>query len=40
MFDYAIRKFMVPIVMLLSGGYQMANARVIGDSIENLVSEF
>jgi hypothetical protein len=40
MFDYAIRKFKVPIVMLLSGGYQMANAPVIADSIENLVSEF
>ena len=30
----------VPIVMVLSGGYQMNNARVIADSITNLVHKF
>jgi histone deacetylase 11 len=40
MFEYAYRKYKVPIVMVLSGGYQMANAPVIADSIENLVNSF
>ena len=30
----------VPIVMLLSGGYQMSNAPVIADSVTNLIKKF
>lgn len=30
----------VPIVMLLSGGYQTTNAPNIADSIENIVTKF
>ncbi len=30
----------VPIVMLLSGGYQQINAKVIASSIQNLIEEF
>jgi hypothetical protein len=30
----------VPIVMILSGGYQMTNAPNIAESIANLVSKF
>ena len=30
----------VPIVMLLSGGYQTTNAPNIADSIENMVTKF
>ena len=40
MFDFAYSKYKVPIVMVLSGGYQMKNAPVIADSIENLVNKF
>ncbi len=40
MFDFALRKYKVPIVMVLSGGYQMTNAPVIADSIENLIEKF
>ena len=37
MFKYALEDYSVPIVMLLSGGYQFSNAPAIADSIENLV---
>ena len=30
----------IPIVMLLSGGYQLINARIIADSIKNLIKKF
>ncbi len=30
----------IPLVMLLSGGYQKSNAKVIADSIENLNKKF
>ncbi len=30
----------VPVVMLLSGGYQKTNAEIIADSIENMVNKF
>ena len=30
----------IPIVMILSGGYQMTNAPVIADSIRNLINRF
>ena len=40
MFEYALNQFKVPIVMLLSGGYQKTNAPVIANSIENLVQKF
>lgn len=30
----------VPVVMLLSGGYQKVNAEIIADSLENLVKQF
>jgi len=30
----------VPVVMVLSGGYQLTNAPVIADSIKNLVEKF
>ena len=40
MFHYAYEVYKVPIVMLLSGGYQITNAPVIADSIENLISKF
>lgn len=40
MFEYALRKYKIPIVMVLSGGYQMENAPVIADSIENIVNKF
>lgn len=30
----------VPVVMLLSGGYQQSNAEVIADSLANLVSKW
>ena len=33
-------KAKVPIVMVLSGGYQLSNAPVIADSIRNLISKF
>lgn len=39
MFDFALRRN-TPIVMLMSGGYQLANAPVISDSIENLMKKF
>jgi len=38
-FQSAIRRN-VPIVMLLSGGYQPINAKVIADSIQNLIQSF
>lgn len=40
MFQLAKQVYKVPIVMLLSGGYQRTNAPVIADSIENLISKF
>ena len=30
----------IPVVMILSGGYQMSNAKVIADSVQNLISRF
>ena len=39
-FMYAYERYKVPILMVLSGGYQMSNAPVIADSIENLVKVF
>lgn len=30
----------VPVVMILSGGYQLSNAPVIADSIRNLIQKF
>ena len=30
----------VPVVMLMSGGYQQVNAEVIADSLENLIRKF
>ena len=30
----------IPVVMVLSGGYQKSNAKNIADSIENLVKKF
>ena len=35
---YEINK--VPVLMVLSGGYQMSNAPVIADSIRNLCNKF
>lgn len=40
MFEYAYETYKIPIVMVLSGGYQMSNAPVIADSIENLIHRF
>lgn len=40
MFRYAMEVYNVPIVMVLSGGYQKSNAPVIADSIENLTEKF
>ena len=39
MFEFALNN-KVPIVMLMSGGYQLGNAPNIADSIENLVQKF
>lgn len=39
MFEFALRH-KVPILMVLSGGYQKKNAPCIADSIENLVKRF
>jgi len=30
----------IPVVMLLSGGYQSTNADIIADSISNLMNKF
>lgn len=38
-FETAVLKYKVPIVMLLSGGFCHANAPCIVDSITNLVSK-
>ena len=40
MFEIAYEIYKVPIAMVLSGGYQLTNAPVIADSIENLVHRF
>jgi histone deacetylase 11 len=40
MFEIAYETYKVPIAMVLSGGYQLSNAPVIADSIENLVHKF
>jgi histone deacetylase 11 len=40
MFKYAFETYKIPIVMLMSGGYQFSNAPVIADSIENLIKRF
>ena len=39
-FRYAYEIHKVPIVMLLSGGYQQSNAPVIAESIQNLCEKF
>ena len=39
-FELAYEKYKVPIVMLLSGGYQKTNAPCIAMSIKNLVDRF
>ena len=39
-FSHAYEKNKVPILMVLSGGYQMSNAPVIADSIRNLSEKF
>jgi len=39
-FQYAYEVYKVPIVMLLSGGYQMSNAPVIARSVTNLCEKF
>lgn len=30
----------IPVVMLMSGGYQMSNAEIIAESIQNLIAKF
>jgi len=30
----------IPISMVLSGGYQMSNAKIIANSIENLINHY
>jgi histone deacetylase 11 len=39
-FDFCMKKYNVPIVMVLSGGYAPNNYKVIGKSIENLIKKF
>ena len=39
-FQIAMKEHKVPIVMLLSGGYQQTNAPCIAMSIKNLVDKF
>ena len=39
MFSHALTNH-IPIVMLLSGGYQKNNAKIIADSIANLNQKF
>ena len=39
-FRYCYETHKVPIVMVLSGGYQMSNAPVIAQSIRNLATKF
>ena len=39
-FRYAYEIHKVPMVMLLSGGYQQSNAPVIAESIQNLCEKF
>lgn len=39
-FEFALEKYKIPIAMVLSGGYQLANAPVIADSIQNLMNKF
>ena len=39
-FRHAYETYKVPILMVLSGGYQMSNAPVIADSIRNLCEKF
>ena len=39
-FEWAIEKLKVPIVMLMSGGYQQSNAEVIQESITNIIERF
>ena len=38
-FHYALN-YKIPILMVLSGGYQKRNAPVIADSIQNLFNKF
>lgn len=39
-FEYALDTFNVPIVMVLSGGFQMKNAPNIAESIARIVKRF
>ena len=39
-FRYCYEVYKVPVVMLLSGGYQMSNAPVIARSVQNLCEKF
>jgi len=39
-FELCLETFNVPVVMLLSGGYQKSNAPNIAESIENIVAKF
>ena len=39
-FEYALTKMKVPIVMLMSGGYQQSNAPIIAESIRNLIDKY
>lgn len=38
-FEHCLRQ-KIPVVMLMSGGYQQSNAQIIADSIENLLTKF
>ena len=39
-FDHCLSRNKVPVVMLMSGGYQMNNAEVIADSIGHIISKY
>jgi histone deacetylase 11 len=39
-FEIAYEQFKIPVVMILSGGYQLSNAPNIADSIRNLIQRF
>ena len=41
-FDYCLQKsgYVIPVLMIMSGGYQITNAEIIADSITNLIQKF
>ena len=39
-FEYCLSTYKVPVVMILSGGYQLTNAPTIAESIENIIIKF